>query len=433
MRLKLEAAKVGAARIGGLLLALTGLACAGDAAAQPAPAWVEQVGGTTAEVRTVVAGETCPVARVDGAALPLARRAGPEPGFPTSVCVARTPPGARWAEVDGVRLKLPRREVRRILILGDTGCRLKGSNIQDCNDARAWPFPSIARLAAARRPDLIIHLGDYYYRETACPAGEAGCAGSPHGDAEASWDADFLQPAAPLLAAAPWVFVRGNHESCARGAHGWFRMFDAGPQPLACPASAAPFTVALNGLSLHVLDSADDDDRLPSPREVAAFQGQWDALARAPEAGGPSWILTHRPIWALVPALKLGPLGIVDVAINATEQQALRGRSLDGVEMVVSGHIHHFASYDFGGVRPAQLVVGTGGDIGEKADSPRARAGTVEIDGLSAERYTFYRFGYLLLERDRSGWTGAFHDLDDRVVATCRAQGRALRCRSARR
>lgn len=413
-------------------MAVLGLATATAVQAQNSPvAWVQYVGGSAAEVRAVAPGERCPTARVDGAPLPLARRAGPEAGFPTSICTARLPEGALTVSVAGLRLKAPTRAVRRVLILGDTGCRLKGANIQACNDPRAWPFATVARMAAAKRPDLIIHVGDYYYRETACPAREASCVGSPHGDAEASWDADFLEPARPLLAVAPWVFVRGNHESCSRGALGWFRMFDAGAEPLACPSVSAPFRVSLPGLSLFVTDGADADDRFPSPQQVAAFERQVDGVTGQGRAEGSStWLLTHRPIWALVPALRLGPLGPVEVAINTTEQQALRGRTLDGVDMVVSGHIHHFATYDFRGARPAQLVVGTGGDVGEKADSPVARAGRVTIDGATADRFTFFRFGYLLLERSGAGWTGAFHDVNDRVAATCRAEGRGLRCRS---
>lgn len=397
----------------------------------PTAAWVQHVAGSAVEVRAVVPGETCPAARIDGQLQPMTRRAGPEPGFPTSVCTLRAPAGARSADVEGVRLKLPRAQIRRILIIGDTGCRLKGAAIQACNDPRAWPFRTVARLAAARRPDLIIHVGDYYYRETACPAGERGCARSPHGDVQASWDAELLGPARALLASAPWVFVRGNHESCARGAKGWFRMLDAGSEPLACPTLSAPFAVETGGLSLAVADSSEIDDRAPSPQQVASFERQLDGLKLDSTGEGGAWLLTHRPIWALVPAVRLGPLGVVEVAINAGEQQALQGRSLSGVETVVSGHIHHFASYDFRSARPSQLVVGTGGDVGEKADSPAARSGTINLAGLEADRYTFYRYGYLMLERSGAGWTGAFHDIDDRVAATCRLQGRALRCRSA--
>ena len=44
-----------------------------------------------------------------------------------------------------------------------------------------WPFPKIAATAAAARPDLVIHVGDYHYREAPCPAERAGCANSPSG------------------------------------------------------------------------------------------------------------------------------------------------------------------------------------------------------------------------------------------------------------
>ena len=68
--------------------------------------------------------------------------------------------------------------VRRVVVLGDTGCRIQNRTVQDCNNPAAWPFRIIAERAAARRPDLVIHVGDYYYRESACLAGHAACAGS---------------------------------------------------------------------------------------------------------------------------------------------------------------------------------------------------------------------------------------------------------------
>src|SRR5438309_1335623 len=82
--------------------------------------------------------------------------------------------------------------------------RRKGTSVQDCNDPMSWPFATIARLAAAKHPDLVIHVGDYHYRESPCPADRLGCAGSPHGDNWAVWQKDLFDPAAPLLAAAPW-------------------------------------------------------------------------------------------------------------------------------------------------------------------------------------------------------------------------------------
>ena len=41
----------------------------------------------------------------------------------------------------------------------------------------------------------------------------------------------------------------------------------------------------------------------------------------------------------------------------------------------------------FAGDRPAQLVAGTGGDIGEPGDTPRMLDDTVSLDGMSAKRF----------------------------------------------
>ena len=116
-------------------------------------------------------------------------RAAPDDSFPVTVCETRIPEGAMHLSVGAAVLPAPVRAPRRLLIFGDTGCRLKGSAVQDCNDPRAWPFARVARIAAAQKPDLVIHVGDYYYRETPCPAGAAGCAGSPYGDRWPSWKA----------------------------------------------------------------------------------------------------------------------------------------------------------------------------------------------------------------------------------------------------
>ncbi len=99
--------------------------------------------------------------------------------------------------------------------------------------------------------------------------------------------------------------------------------------------------------------------------------------------------------------------------------------------MIVSGHIHHFAAYDFAARRPAQLIVGTGGDVGEAADTPRIKSDVVSLDGLDAQRFGFDRYGYLLLDRSGAEWTGAFRDIDDKVVATCRLHVRQLSCKRA--
>ena len=226
------------------------------------------------------------------------------------------------------------------------------------------------------------------------------------------------------------MFVRGNHESCSRGGEGWFRLLDAGPAAKACPADASAWRVPIGGLDLYVLDSADAEDLAAPVGRVAAFAAQLQALE--PDLGRrPGWIVVHRPIWGLTPVVRVGPLGAVNVPLNATEQAAARGRDLDAVRLVLSGHVHHFSAYDFRAARPAQLVVGTGGDVGQPADSPSITQDQVWLDGLAAGHLEFDRFGYMVLDRVGQGaddWRGVFYDAQDRAVATCALQARRLNC-----
>jgi hypothetical protein len=353
-------------------------------------------------------------------------RAARDAAFDTTVCSLPLGRRDRTAEVLGETIALPPPVPHRIVILGDTGCRLKGETIQACNDPKVWPFATVSARAAARRPDLIVHVGDYLYRESPCPAGDARCAGSPHGDNWTTWSADFFAPAGPLLTAAPWVFVRGNHESCARAGLGWFRLLDAAPEPPACPAESPVFAVDIGGDALLIMDSADTEDR--DVKNDKPFRRQFEEGLKLAPAADKVWIVTHRPVWAVAPAAKLGPLGQLDVGLNRSEQVALHGEDLGRVGLVVSGHIHEFESLDFGPSRPPQLVVGTGGDVAEDGATPSFTRRTVDLDGLDARLLQFARFGYFLLDRTRTGWSGAFYDADDRLTATCKIADRQLAC-----
>jgi hypothetical protein len=397
----------------------------GGVVAATAPiAWV-QVTAEGAQARLVTTAADCPVIRVDGAPQAMAQRAAPTEAFPNRVCEATLRPGDDRLLVAGLALRAPRARANRLVILGDSGCRLKGQSFQHCNDPSGWPFARIAALAAAKHPDLVIHVGDYYYRETPCPAGNAGCAGSPHGDIWASWKAELFDPAAPLLAAAPWVFARGNHEDCKRAGTGWFRQLDAAPQAKTCPADSNTFAVDLGGARLFVVDSADTEDVTAPPAKVAAFAARLGP-ARPDRPGGAVWILTHRPVWN---SSRLGDL-VGDGMVNATERAAVKGQDLAGVSLILSGHVHNFTSLSFGPGRPAQLVVGTGGDTLDLDDTPPPATGTAVVDGLKADIFTMGRFGYFVFDRRGADWVGRFHDTQDRIAAICRLRERALNCRA---
>ena len=202
--------------------------------------WVQFVPGGL-EARAIAQHATCPPAGIDGSSAAMQVRASADDSFPVLVCATTIPPSADSASIAGVPLALPKSEIRRILVIGDTGCRMKETRFQACNDPVVWPFRLIANAAAYMNPDLVIHVGDYHYRETPCSVGNPGCAGSPSGDTWAVWQADFFSPAKTLLSVAPWVFVRGNHEECDRGGKGWMRALDPRPFDLSYPcAGPAP-------------------------------------------------------------------------------------------------------------------------------------------------------------------------------------------------
>jgi hypothetical protein len=391
------------------------------AQAQPVLPWVQFAADGGLSVRAVVApGAACPALTADGAAVAMSPRGAPDATFPVQACEARVPATVARLSVGGVPLSGVPATVRRIVVIGDTGCRIDRRNAQDCRDPAAWPFAAIARAAAAKRPDLVIHVGDYYYREAACPAGRAGCAGSPWGDNWPVWYADFLEPAAPLLAAAPWVMVRGNHELCRRGGQGWTRLLS--PHPVTpCVDRTPPYRLSFGGLDLLLFDSADADDFLAPPEKVAFYAGQLGPLLAGAAPG--SWLLLHRPVWAM------GQGEMTGLTTNQTLQAAIRGLVPPALDLVLSGHVHDFLSYDFGPERPAQLIVGTGGDRLQPLG--RAPIAGAELDGMNVRRgMALAEFGYFLMERNPGGgWDGVFYAVDDRVLARCRLAGRELDCR----
>jgi hypothetical protein len=403
-----------------LLAVLAALLIAGRAATAadlPAP-WVEIAADGALSLRAVVApGAACPALSADGVALTAQRRGAADGNFPIEVCEAKAPASAAKLSAGGAALPA---QVKRVVVIGDTGCRLEGRAVQDCGNPTAWPFAMIAAHAAAKRPDLVIHLGDYYYRESACPTGRAGCAGSPHGDNWPTWMAELFDPAAPLLAAAPWVVVRGNHELCARGGRGWFRLLDPSPARADCIDRTDPYWLAVGGLALLMFDSADADDFLAPPDKVAAYAAQ--LVPVLPKAPPRSWLVTHRPVWAMAQADLTGLTG------NQTVQGAIRDHVPANLDLVLSGHLHDFISYEFGPERPAQLIVGTGGDtLLRLTTAPIIGA---EIDGMPVRRgFADERFSYFVMERSLEGWDGTLYGVDDAILARCRLSGREIDCR----
>jgi predicted phosphodiesterase len=383
-------------------------------------AWV-QATASGFEARLVTSAVTCPALHTDKGDLAMAMRAPTSADFP-SVCAAAVPAGVVQASIADTHLPLPVSNPQRILVLGDTGCRIKGSALQACNDPAKWPFPQLAAAAAKLKPDLVIHVGDYLYRESACPSGNQGCAGSPWGDNWTTWQADFYEPAAPLLAAAPIVLVRGNHEDCDRAGPGWLRL--QGPSafdPDAPCAKHLPLSsVDLGDLRLAVMDDATAQDTDLNRDASPVYAAELTGLAKLT---APVWFVHHRPIWAAI----TGPLGIPMGGnlqlIDATRVATQQGQPLipSGVELMLSGHIHTFEAINYAKGVPPQIVAGNGGDnLDVTPQNLRGaqflgHSGVTVADGLSVGG-----FGFLLMTRAGDGWTIDLYDSAGNKTRTCR-------------
>jgi calcineurin-like phosphoesterase family protein len=400
----------------GLFGALLATLVAVPAFAGPSAHWIQLGPGGAAEVRAVVAsGSKCPTLDVDGARRSMSVRAAASDDFPLT-CAFSLPRGTSRISLDGESLRAVADAPRRIVVLGDTGCRIKPPALQDCNDATAWPFPEIAQAAASLRPDLVIHVGDYLYRESACPTGNKGCAGSPWGDNWNSWAADFFTPAAPLLSASPWVIVRGNHEVCARAGEGFLRLL--GPQSFdpgaTCSDHLASYAVEAGSLNLVVLDDSAAPDTSLAQSLLPALQADFASLATI--APKPQWLLTHRPIWGLIK----GPLG-VPVGGNLTMITAAGDLgTLAPVELLLSGHIHTFEAINYVAHVPPQILAGHGGDNLDPTPTDlrgavfQGRSGVSVKDGVSVGG-----FGFLLLSKVDGGWNIDLYKVDGSVEGHC--------------
>lgn len=390
--------------------------------------WVQLSPGGGSEARIVTSATTCPALTVDGASLVTTERAAPSTYFPVRLCSAQIPFSAKSAMLNGVALPLFHLYPKRIMVFGDTGCRVKGAAIQDCSDPKAWPFAMIAAHAAKMKPDLVIHVGDYLYREAPCPEGNPKCAGSPYGDSWPAWAADFFTPAAPLLTTSPFVFVRGNHEDCQRAGLGWMRLL--GPlafDPAAGCAGHIPlYSVPLGDVNLAVMDNADAPDTTIDSDLRTEYEADFAKLAVMNTP--PLWLAMHRPIWGAVTLTKLGIT--MSAGGNRTMIAALTDpHALDHVSLMLAGHIHTFEAMNYRGKLPAAIVAGFGGDALDTAPPDLSGvnlSGTTVKDGLSLGG-----FGFLMMVREHPGWRIDVYRVDGTVQEHCNFVQRHLQCEKA--
>lgn len=370
--------------------------------------------------------------------------------FPVRVCEMAWPQGARQAQVGGQRLLAAAGPVRRVAILADTGCRMKAAEnaFQDCNDPRQWPFAQITDAAARLKPDMVLHIGDIHYRESPCPPGREGCAGSPSGYGWAAWQADFMDPARRLLQTAPWLFVRGNHESCSRAGQGWFRLVDAAAwsPPRSCNDLAlddvadhsVPFAVPVAaGAQFIVFDSSRAvNQTLTAVSDLYARYRQDLVTAEKLAQGQHSVFLSHHPLLAVYQGKDGqsprpgGNASVLSVARSLWGDQIFPA----DVDWAMHGHIHVFESLSFRSGQAASLVLGHSGSAMDMAPPTQLpdRFQVVPGAALDLEAYTGHaRFGFNMLDIPQAPgqpWLLTQYDVQGQAMLTCQLTPKHSHC-----
>ena len=406
--------------------------------------WVVMGEQGTAIARAITLETQCPIIKQDGVSQRMQIRAAAsteqqrptvskaedsKPSvFAVLTCEQTLNATVKSAEINGVSLVLPKLVPQKIVVIGDTGCRLQknGAYFQGCNDANLWAFPAVAKTAASFKPDLVIHVGDYHYRENACPEGDARCVGSAWGFGWDTWQADFFTPAAPLLAAAPWVMVRGNHESCARAGQGWWRFMD--PRPLQAGRDcnhesddvngdySAPYAVSLGRIGnelaqLIVFDSSKVPYTVLAKTDTAykIYMQQLQTVNQLTEQAEVNFFVNHHPILAFGAdpqkdgSLKLfggnAPLQDVMQTLNANRLFPAK------VQAAISGHVHLFEAITFETDHPAQFVSGNGGSSLSLFIPSPLPIGATPYSGARVEQFSNSdEVGLMTMERVGQSW-----------------------------
>lgn len=338
----------------------------------------------------------------------------------TSISVLR-----KTLSVEKSRWKsIAKKENLKIIMVGDSGCRLKegksGDDYQDCSNPKVWPFPQVMKQVAKEKPDLIVHLGDFHYREHCSKGKPCEKMSKVVGYGWEPWRLDFFEPAKPTFSLAPWIFVRGNHEDCKRAYLGYFHLMANEDLQGACKEYEEADLIALKDLMIINLDTSAVPDAVdPSAENTEIWAQRLKALDAQVTAKGIQnvWIVTHKPIYGLV-KMNMGLAPVNPNLKKYLEASPLKNK----VKLIFAGHVH-LSQIIKPMAAPLQFVLGNGGtqldefdDIVNGEDLKRMNLESVQTGSAG--------FGYAVFTRKSKAkdWKVEFKDEQGKVSTSCRLQ-----------
>lgn len=315
--------------------------------------------------------------------------------------------------------------IRKIIFIGDTGCRLKENKnfdaYQNCSNPRDWGYSAVMNIIAPEKPDLIVHLGDYHYREQCSEGKICRQYTTATGYGWKAWDLDFFTPSEKGFAAAPWIFLRGNHEDCKRAFAG-YKLLTEQKWDQTCIDHEETEYIQIGDLLIVQMDSTTLTDKPESAENVEIWEKKFkDIEAHLKRVQAKHvWLVTHRPVLALVRDKKGGL-----ETTNINLQKAFLKTGLNKkIHWIIGGHVHN-TQYLKAANMPLQIVVGNSGTFLDDHDELKNtdqilkhKIAGFEVTEFFTDTLTAQSFGYAVMTKsaDNKSWNLEFKDLDGKTT-----------------
>ncbi|WP_341808051.1 metallophosphoesterase family protein [Wolbachia endosymbiont (group E) of Neria commutata] len=375
--------------------------------------WSQVVPENKLSIRAIINDDTCPIAHVDGKDIEMLDRSSVNNGNNVEkVCELLVQTDAKDISINNLQVPTFPTKINKIAFIGDTGCRINMLFQQECNSVDSWPLKKNLNSIALHKPDLIIHVGDYHYRKTKC-RNTKKC-GEIYGYNKEAWYTDWFEPAKDISLQSPFLFVRGNHESCDRAYEGWFRYLDSYPfSSKKCENFVSSWSLDAGPMRFFIFDSSSGEDIFTTQSEIDAFEKQFNKLTQN-SSSKPIWFLTHRPLWRS-PKKRIFTFTSHG---NLAQIEAFGDKFPNNVAAIVSGHIH-IAQILLMNQVPDQIIVGNGGALLHAQDQESVYK-NVEFDYSNGKNYlahevkNFFGFGFAMLNLDDHEFT--FYNQDNKEM-----------------
>ncbi|MGL9725853.1 MAG: metallophosphoesterase family protein [Wolbachia sp.] len=358
--------------------------------------WSQVIPENKLSIRAIIDNNICPIAYVDGEEIEMLSRSSTN--NTETVCELTVNSSTESISIDNTYIPTLPDKISKVAFIGDTGCRINMLFQQECNLVDSWPLKKNLDSIALHKPDLIIHVGDYHYRQTKC-RNTKKC-GDIYGYNKEAWYADWFEPAKDILLQSPFLFIRGNHESCNRAYEGWFRYLDSYLfSSEQCKDLIPSWSLDAGSIKFLIFDSSFGEDIFTSKSTIDAFKKQFNKLIQD-SSNKPTWFLTHRPLWKSAKKEFLPFKGYG----NLTQIEAFGNKSPNNITTIVSGHIHIAQILLMDNV-PDQIIVGNGGSLLYAQDQEPVYQ-NIEFNYSNGKNYlarevkNFFGFGFAILSLD---------------------------------